>query len=139
MSEEEIKKPDIPGFTRERDPVDEWIAGGLLGVCMAGLLAVVSAPTASPLLKVALLCFAVALPYWGVLFLTFKFQSQHGLRVAPEVLGGCMSVMIGFVTIGGIAALFAHVWRPAGGLFLACALLFSTLSARYHKGDGKES
>lgn len=133
MSEEDKQKFDIPGFTTRKDPVDEWIAGGLLALCVACLLAIVSAPTGSVLLNAALLCFAVALPYWGVLFLLFKYQSHHGLKVTPEVLGGCMSAIIMLVTFGGLATLFAHVWLLAGGLFLVSGLLFYILSFRYFK------
>lgn len=122
MNGERKGSPDIPGFTHERDSFDVWGALGLLGLSFTGFLTAITLQSASIPIRVSLVAFAVTIPYWGSLVVMFEFQRYHGLRIVPEVFGGCIGAVFILLTLLGIASLFFFAWIPAGMVFLAaCA------------------
>lgn len=99
--------------------IDRWLIGGTSAAATASLLAVCGLPLSTPWIKIALICFSLAIPVSAaVLFLLVGKQDAKldipGYHVAASA--GHIAVCV-FVL--GFGALLVHVWWPLAVAFLA--------------------
>jgi hypothetical protein len=124
----------VDGFTRKRDAFEVWLAIGLLAMSFAGLVTAVSTQSTAVAIRVAVVAFAITIPYWGSLVVAFEFQREHGLREVPDVTGSCPGAFFILLTFVGTGALVTHAWLPAGIVFTLSCFASWLGSWRYYQG-----
>ena len=139
MDEREVPEYRAEGYTHKRDAFDVWLAVGLLAMSFAGLLTAISTQSTSVLIRIAIVVFAITVPYWGSLVVTFEFQQAHGLREVPDVTGSCTGAVFILLTFVGIGALVAHAWLPAGAFFILSCIASWVACFQYYRGRKRKN
>jgi hypothetical protein len=134
MSEPEAPEYELEGFSHKRDAFEVWLAIGLLAMSFAGLLTAISTQATSIASRVAIVAYAITVPYWGSLVVTFEFQREHGLREVPGITGSCLGAFFILITFIGTGALVVHAWLPAGVIFTLSCVASWLASFRYYQG-----